>query len=178
MHRVLTDTEITLLLAERKPLPDNWQKRLCPRAKSDGSYTQCELDLNGSNGRKYRVIIRGSTINPLDFSLILVFRDEDGSDYRLVRFNGRHPSRHTNKWEKARKLPNAVFHGRFHIHMATERYQLEGYEIDGYAEVTDRFDSFESALHAFVRSNGLILPMKDREEVVPGLFDSREEDHP
>jgi hypothetical protein len=104
--------------------------------------------------------------------LILLFQDSDGTEYRLTRFNGRHPSQHTNKWEKARGLPNAIFRNCFHVHRATERYQVEGYEIDGYAEVTTEYDSFDSALHAFVRSNGFSLP--DAEASEPGLFDGQE----
>lgn len=176
MPRVLTDDEIADLLAENKPLPANWQSRLAAREKSGSAFTHRELDVDGAGGRKYRIVIRGNTINPLDFSLILMFRDTDGSDYRLVRFNGRHPSQHTNKWEKARKLDNASFKNRFHIHTATERHQLDGFDIDGYAETTDRYDSFESALREFVRSNGLSIPESAGEGA--GLFGQREEDRP
>jgi hypothetical protein len=101
MLRVLIDSEIAELLAERKELPANWMSRLAVRAKSDSTFTHRELDIKGESGRQFRLILRGNTLNPLDFSLVLVFRDADGSDYRLARFNGRHPSQHTNKWEKA-----------------------------------------------------------------------------
>lgn len=173
MPRVLTDAEIAELLAEPKPLPANWMSRLAVRPKSDSTFTHREFELQVKSGRRFRLILRGNTLNPLDFSLILIFRDQDGSEYRLIRFNGRHPSQHTNKWEKARSLPNAAFRNRFHIHSATERYQVEGYEIDGYAEVTDRYDSFESALNHFVRSNGLSVPNPAESEAT--LFDDRED---
>lgn len=176
MARVLTDTEIAELLAEAKPLPTNWQSRLAVRPKANKSFTHRELDAQGSEGRKFRVIIRGNSVNIMDFSLILVFCDADGSVYRLVRFNGRHSSQHTNKWEKARNLPNSTFRNRFHIHMATERYQLAGYEIDGYAEVTDRYDSLGSAVQLFVRSNGLEVVEDDREKNGSSLFEQQEED--
>lgn len=173
MPRVLTDSEIAELLAERKELPVNWTRRLAVRAKSDSTFTHREIDVTGEKGRQFRLILRGNTLNPLDFSLILVFHDEDDSEYRLVRFNGRHSSQHTNKYEKANKLPNAAFRNRFHIHRATERYQVEGFEIDGYAEVTDRYDTFESALNVFVRSNGLTIP--EAKETERGLFDQQED---
>lgn len=176
MPRVLTTTEIADLLAEAKPLPATWQSRLAVRAKSDSTFTHRELDVAGTAGRTFRIIIRGNTLNLLDFSLILVFRDEDGSDYRLTRFNGRHPSQHSIKWEKARNLPNAAFRNRFHIHMATERYQLEGYDIDGYAEVTPLYDSFETALEKFVRSNGLSVPEGEQKDARPdNLFEQGKE---
>lgn len=173
MPRVLTEDEIASLLAEPKPLPANWAARLSTRAKSSAAFGHRELDVDGTSGGRYRLVIRTNRINPLDFSLILLFRDTDGSEYRLVRFNGRHPSQHTNKLEKAAKLDNASFRNRFHIHTATERYQLEGFDIDGYAEPTDRYDSFESALREFVRSNGLLAP--DAAEWEPGLFEQGEE---
>lgn len=176
MSRVLTEKEIAELLAEAKPLPANWRSRLSVRQKADRSFTHREFDVQGSRERKFRIIIRGNSLNPSDFSLILVFRDTDGSDYRLVRFNGRHPSQHTNKWEKTRNLTNSTFRNRFHIHMATERYQLDGYEIDGYAEVTDRYDSQESAIQLFVRSNGLEVAEDEREDEGSTLFEQREED--
>ena len=97
-------------------------------------------------------------LNQQDFSLILVFVDEDGTEYRLVRFNGRHPSQHTNKWEKRKGLSNWSFRNRFHLHQATERYQVDGLEIDGYAEVAEGYDSFDSALTEFVTSNGIEAP--------------------
>jgi hypothetical protein len=172
MTRVLTDSEINGLLAEGKPLPPKWTTRLSMRQKADEAYTHRELVVRGSAGHEFRIVLRGSTHNPLDFSLILLFVDPDGSEYRLTRFNGRHPSQHTNKWEKSRRLSNSGFRNRFHIHRATERYQLEGFEIDGYAEVTDRYDSYDAALDAFVRSNGFVLPPADETQ---GLFDPRKE---
>jgi hypothetical protein len=79
-------------------------------------------------------------------------------------------------YEKARTHPNAFFRNRFHIHRATERYQVEGYEIDGYAEATDCYDSLESALNIFVRTNGLSVPPATTS--APGLFDQITDDKP
>jgi hypothetical protein len=100
-------------------------------------------------------------MNPSDFSVILVFQEKDGTEFRLRRYNGKHPSEHTNKLEKARGDENPEFRNQFHIHMATERYQLDGYEIDGYAEVTDRYCSFDSALAEFLRATGFQLPEEE-----------------
>ena len=74
-------------------------------------------------------------------------------EYRLTRFNGRHPSQHTNGLEKKAGNTCCSFRNRFHKHIATERYQLaEGFEIDHYAEVTDEYDSFDKALVRFPSS--------------------------
>lgn len=158
MPRLLPETEIADLLAEQKPLPGNWRTRLAVKQKADQTFRQRDLELKGQQGHTFKLILRSNVLNPLDFSIVLVFVDDDGTQYRLVRYNGRHPSQHTNKWEKIRQLSNAAFRNRFHIHRATERYQMEGLEIDGYAEVTESYDSFESALEEFVKSNGLIVP--------------------
>ncbi len=72
-----------------------------------------------------------------------------------MRCNGLHPSRHTNRWEKERDLPNSSFNPAFHIHQATERYQIAGYAIDGYAETTEEYSSYEAALAAFLSRCGL-----------------------
>jgi hypothetical protein len=168
IHRILTDEEIRGLIQEAKTLPENWKTRLRLLPKSGSKHLQRELRVQGMNGNAFRVVLRQSTMNALDFSLILVFQDKDSVEFRLCRYNGRHPSNHTNKWEKARGSVDAVFRSRFHIHMATERYQQEGYEMDGYAEVTDRYSSYDSALGEFLRANGFQLP----EEILP-LFDSK-----
>lgn len=166
MARLLTDDEIGVLLREPKRLPTNWRARLQVREKSDVRFRQRDLRIEGDNGNTFRIIIRQNALNLLDFSLILTFEDEKDGTYRLIRFNGRHPSDHTNTWEKRRGLAKSTFRNRFHIHHATERYQIEGLEIDGYAEPTDNFESFDSALELFVRSHGFVLPGGDE----PTLF--------
>lgn len=158
MPRVLTDSEIDALLAEKKPLPDNWVMRLRPRPKSNQSYKHRSLELEGEEGHTFRIILRQNELHQFDFSIVLMFVDVDGPEYRLVRLNGRHSSQHTNKLEKRKNMADSTFRNRFHIHRATERYQLAGLDIDGYAEPTDDYDSFESALKKFIMSNGLTIP--------------------
>ena len=154
MARVLTNPEIDALLQESKLLPKNWESRLLPHPKSNFRFTQRSCDIQGENNSDFRVIIRRNTINPLDFSIILMFKDEDGAEFNLCRYNGKHPSQHTNKLEKMRGIPNSSFRNKFHIHLATQQYQEEELAIDGYAEVTDKYSSFETALRVFVTENG------------------------
>jgi hypothetical protein len=174
MTRVLTDAQIEALLAEGKPLPANWRARLNVKAKANQTFRQREFDLQGEGGNEFRSVLRSNELNRLDFSLVLKFVDVDGADYRLVRLNGRHPSQHTNKGEKLKKLPNATFRNRFHIHRATERYQVDGFEIDGYAEPTDNYDSFDSALEEFVKQVTLVIPDDDGLEG-PKLWEGKED---
>lgn len=154
MKKVLTDEEIESLIHERKPLPQGWESRLEPRPKSDTRFSQREWEIKGENENIFRVVLRQNNINLLDFSIILIFRDKDGNEFRLCRFNGKHPSQHTNRLERNRGLPNASFRGTFHIHKATQRYQEESFEIDGYAEATSEYSSFEGALQMFLQRNG------------------------
>lgn len=166
--RILEDSEINALLTERKTLPDNWRARLKLLPKTDSKHLQRELEVSGANGNAFRIVCRQSTLNALDFSIILIFKARDGNEFRLCRYNGRHPSEHTNRLEKSNSHENVRFRNQFHIHMATERYQQQGFEIDGYAEVTKRYSSFATALEEFFRANGFVLP----EEHLP-LFDGQ-----
>lgn len=154
MPRVLTDQEIEDLIREPKPLPANWQTRLRPRPKTRYQYDERQLEVVSEAGRHFRIIARRNRQNQLDFSIILFFEDADGSEYNLIRYNGKHSSRHTNRWEKYRGLPSSRFDPDFHIHRATERYQRDGYAIDGYAEVTGAYGDFGSAMEAFLDACG------------------------
>ena len=102
--------------------------------------------------------MRRSTVNPLDFSIILLLEDSSGDDLVLRRHNGAHASRHTNHWEKRRGSANAVVPLGFHIHYATQRYQEEGLRIDGYAEATANYTDFESALDLMINDAGFEVP--------------------
>lgn len=168
MTRILTDEEIDRLLMESKPLPHNWKLRLQQRPKSDSQFTQRDCSVNGIDGHKFKIILRQNKINPLDFSIILMFEDKDGTEFHLCRYNGKHPSQHTNRLEKAHGLPNSFFRNVFHIHRATQRYQEEGLDIVGYAEVTTEYSSFEKALDVFLKVNGFSFSDED----FP-LFDAR-----
>jgi len=157
MARILTDEEIAELLQEPKQLVQNWETRLRPRPKSNFNFTQRDCEIEGKNAHMFRIIIRHNMINPLDFSIILTFQDKDGTEFNLCRYNGKHPSQHTNKLEKSKGLSDSSFRNAFHIHRATQRYQEEGLSIDGYAEVTNEYSSFDTALHTFVRTNGFSI---------------------
>lgn len=91
MARILTDEEIGELLQEPKLLERNWETRLRPRPKSNFKFTQRDCEIKGENGHMFRIIIRHNMINPLDFSIILSFQDEDGTEFNLCRYNGKHP---------------------------------------------------------------------------------------
>lgn len=164
MSRILTDIEIAKLLAEKKIVPSSWSKRLAAPIPAPGKpHLHRELLVQGGDGSQFCIYIRKNPLILLDFSIILTFK-EGGEEYHLLRYDGRQPSDHTNKWEKKEKLPDWKFRNEFHIHMATERYQRAGFKIDGFARVTDDYHSFDSALAAFVSDNGFEVEDDDPEQ--------------
>lgn len=64
-----TDPEIASLLQERKPLPTDWRRRT--RMVPKRGHREQHLDVVGDGGNAFRVILRESTVNALDFSIIL-----------------------------------------------------------------------------------------------------------
>lgn len=132
---VLDDDTIASLVAEPKPQLDPGQ--LHPVKEKRGHY-EGQVQVEGRTGSKFRVIVRQLRLDPFDFSVILGY-DLPGTNrvFRLRRHNGLHT--HTNK------LEHESFTG-FHVHVATERYQLEGFREDAYATQTDRYADLGGAI--------------------------------
>ncbi len=83
------------------------------------------------------MIIRKNLLDPLDFSVILLYLPkEEGRGFVLRRYNGKHF--HKNH------LEGNELHD-FHVHMATERYQQAGLKTEGYAEVSTEYASVQKA---------------------------------
>jgi len=162
MPRILSDAEIQQLLQEQKPLPPNWATKLRFRRKSQEAFDQRDCPVQGSKGHEFRLILRSNHLHPQDFSVLLVFKDADGTEYILRRHNGSHPSKHTNEYEKRHNLPNAELPICFHRHLATERYQGAGLRIDGYAERANDYNDIQTAQGAMVRDARLILPLNSQ----------------
>jgi hypothetical protein len=141
----LRDVEIARLVAEGKVLPDDYRRRLQVRAKR--GHKEQELDLKGVEGSEFRVVLRQSTSNALDFSIILAYRAPKSNQvFRLRRYNGK-SHEHTNVIE------GEAFYD-FHIHVATERYQDLGMREDSFAEVTERFGDYDGAVRALLADCG------------------------
>jgi hypothetical protein len=149
MAAQLTDAEIAALLAERKPLARDFWSRLQPKEKR--GHKERELDVAGESGTEFRLIVRQSVVNPLDFSVILAHRPAGTNQlFRLRRYNGR-SHEHTNPIERQ------TFYD-FHVHTATERYQELGLREDTYAEPADRFSDLEEALRCMLKECGFDGP--------------------
>jgi hypothetical protein len=155
----LTDAEIAALLAEAKPLPDDYRSRVQTRPKR--GHRERESDVDGATGSKFRLILRQSSFNPLDFSVILAWvPPQSTAPFRLCRYNGK-SHEHTNTLESQKFYD-------FHIHRATERYQQSGLREDTFAEPTTRYQDFAGALRAMIQDCGFQLPANHQ----PDLFDT------
>lgn len=150
MPAQLTDEEIAALVQEPKHLPNDSRARL--KTKPKRGHSEQELDITGENGSEFRLILRQSSLNTLDFSVILGFRPSDTNQlFRLRRYNGK-SHEHTNTLERE------TFYD-FHIHIATERYQALGMREDTFAVPTNRYADFEGALAGMIDDCGFIRPL-------------------
>jgi hypothetical protein len=139
----LTDTQIQALIEEPKPLPPNMAARLRPRPKR--GHKERDLELTGATGSRFKLILRESLHDPLDFSVILAYRPRGSFIWlRIRRYNG-----------KSHEHSNGIEHERFydfHIHTATERYQaMDGVAADSFAAITDRYTNFQGALDCMLQ---------------------------
>jgi hypothetical protein len=135
----LTDIEIERLLTERKILPANYRELLQLTPKR--GHREQNLNIDGTAGSAFRLILRQSLANPLDFSVILGYRGLPRL-FLLRRYDGKSHF-HTNRLERQRFYD-------FHIHIATQRYQEAGLEEDGFAQPSDSFTDFHSALRCLL----------------------------
>lgn len=143
------DQLIEKLIAERKPLPANYHQRL--RLKPKRGHTESQLDVTGSDENRFRVILRKSAHNSIDFSVILAYLVPNSNRvFRLRRYNGR-SHEHTNIIEGGSFFD-------FHIHKATERYQNMGKPEDAFAEQSDMFGDLNGALEVMFKQCNFDLP--------------------
>lgn len=149
----LTDEEIAGLVAEKKMLPPDYKELLKVQQKRFGR--QSTLAVTGADGHDFRIVLRQSVINPLDFSAILVHvLPGTNKAFRLRRYNGR-TGEHTNAIER-QKLDD------FHVHYATERYQTRGEAEDTYAEPTQRYATLSAALECLLSDCGFERPPEEQ----------------
>jgi len=153
-----SDNEIDTLIAAPKHLPTDYRRRLSnPRARAySAQHEEAQLEVSLETDETFRIILRKSRINPLDFSVILGYMPRERLKiFRLRRYNGFYANQHTNK------LEGNSFRG-FHIHYATERYQVAGWDEDGYAQETDRYSTIDGALEALLGDCHFIRPDQER----------------
>ena len=136
MGIIFTDQEITALIKERKVLPDNWGSKFKKRMNRGSN--EYLLNITGEKGNKFRVIVRMSVSDELNFSVVLGVKVPPPKKFfRLKRYNGNHEHTNTIEDEKV---------SGFHIHTATERYQVNSVREEDYAEPTERYTDVNGAL--------------------------------
>ena len=151
-----SDVEINMLIKEPKPLPKNYRSSI--RLSVKRGHKESEIDVIGNKDNQFRLIFRQSSLNTLDFSVILAFCPKETNQiFRLRRYNGK-SHEHTNIIE------GDIFYG-FHIHTATERYQELGSDPDSFAEISDKFSDFNSAVQCLLSDCALQLPNDDQLEL-------------
>lgn len=152
MPITLTDQEIEQLLAEPKQLPNDYRNRMATRQKR--GHRERELTIIGDDGSEFRIILRESDHNPLDFSVILGYLPPKTNQlFRMRRYNGK-SHEHSNKLEGERFYD-------FHIHTATERYQDSGFREDAHAQPTDRYSDLNGAVECLIKDCGFVRPSGD-----------------
>jgi len=153
MPATFSDGEIKRLIQERKRLPGDWRSKLRLRPKR--GHRERDLEIVGDDGGEFRIILRQSEVNPLDFSVILAARvPESTRIFRLLRYNGK-SHEHTNQIE------GNTFYD-FHIHRATERYEELGFREDAYAEPTDRYAELSGAVRCLIDDANLEAPPREQ----------------
>lgn len=146
---LITDTEIAKLIIEPKPLPENYRSRL--RLRNKRGHRERDLDVRGSNGNEFRIILRQSEHNVFDFSVILAYSSRESNQlFILRRYNGR-SHEHTNSLEEE------TFYD-FHIHQATERYQELGSKEATYAQPSNNYNSIQEAIDCMFTECKFIIP--------------------
>lgn len=155
-----TDAEIAALVSERKVLPRTWERRLFNlRIKASLSQRRSHVAVTTQDG-EFRIDVRQSTHNYLDFSVVVGFQRKNESEVFIIRrYNGRHGI-HWNKREGRQKEEITGFH----IHRATEEQQRLGREEDAYAEPTSSYTDVYSAIHFALEDANFVKPAKATED--------------
>ena len=90
-------------------------------------------------------------------AVLIVFPLHSSKDFLLRRYNGR-SHRHKNRIE------GTQIDG-FHIHYATERYQLSGFGEEAYAKLTDRYANLNDALRCLLKDANFEEPVGAQLEI-------------
>ena len=149
MAAKFSDTDIIAFIEEKKTLPSDFRSKI--RLREKRGHKEQELDIQGVNDHQFRIVLRQSNYNALDFSIILTFCPAKSNQiFRLRRYNGK-SHEHTNIIESDKFYD-------YHIHTATERYQELGMREDTYAEPSDRFSDLNTAVNCMLHDCGFEIP--------------------
>ena len=154
---ILEDEKVSSLIQEPKSIPGNWRSKLHLRKARYGAHRERELEVTGDAGGTFKIIVRDNPNLLHDFSVVLLYLDnETTAKWRLRRYNG-NTHCHTNIIEFRNGVPMSRFGNKFHIHICTKRYQMEGHKEDHFAEVTERYSDLEGAISCLLTDCGFII---------------------
>ncbi len=160
MPIVFTDAEIQELIAEQKLLPADFHQRLHLRGRSNSQHEEVNLEVSSASERRFRIAVRQSVQDLLDFSVILMVLPDQSADwFRLRRYNGKSHT-HGNPIEGDKFFD-------FHIHEATERYQQKGQDEEHYAWPSQKYTTWQQALNCLLEDCNFRLDPGPQ----PSLFD-------
>jgi len=151
VRKVLT----TYIIREKKLLPEDYKTKLYKFRVKRG-HRESDIEVEGANGNSFRLITRQNNSNPHDFSIILAYPLPDkNKEFLLKRYNGKHI--HSNRIE------GDQLH-EFHIHIATERYQEIGANEESYAEMTNKYRDFNTALRFAFQDANFVRPESEQRQ--------------
>ena len=151
MH-ILSDEQISALISERKAIPNG----LCPLEKMSirNLHKRKDFEFAGDSGSNFTIAVRQSTLNMMDFSVILGYKLPGlFTIFRLRRYNGK-SHHHSNTLEG-----DSIYD--FHIHVATQRYQMAGFKEEHYAAATHRYYDLNSAIQCLLDDCGFRAPIEE-----------------
>ena len=144
----LTDIQIQDLIAEPKILgcsASALMHGMKNKSEREASHSQSSRKIPRINGEgDWLIYLRRNRGNQFDFSCGLGFFPKGRNQaFTLTRYNGK-SHQHTNRLEKENPFYD------FHIHTATEKYQLSSYSTEHRADITDRYADFYGAFTALL----------------------------
>lgn len=146
----LSDEKIYQLIEEEKIIQLYFED-FFTRMKEKNGHKTFDISTPIKDGSSFHLLLRQNRKNPLDFSAILGYSPKElNSIFKLVRYNGK-SHEHRNVLEKTEAFYD------FHIHTATERYQLAGRKEESYAEVTERYSDLRGALRCLIKDCNVSL---------------------
>jgi hypothetical protein len=121
---------------------------------------RANLELRGTEGSAFRVFLRQTELNHLDFSVILAYEWRAAGRLMILRrYNGL-SHEHENVLES-----EPAFYG-YHIHTVTERYQRSGFKEEHYAVPTDRYNDIPGALGCLFADCGFAIDPAPQTELL------------
>lgn len=161
MSLFFKDQEIEKMIREEKHIPLSGYEALYTLSKQKNQHKEQNVDIERSIDKDslFQIIIRQSVLNPLDFTVILALAFKNNNQiFKLRRYNGK-SHRHHNKLESEKFYD-------FHIHQATEKYQLEGYNKEEiYAEPTDKYSDLRGAIDLMIKECNIIIPVGAQQSI-------------